>query len=269
MGIKRILVFIIGVNVIAWGGILLLKGLIEDPALATSTAVSLITLGPVAMAVILRLILKENWSQAGLKLNLRGNGKWYLFAVAFPMVVIGTVYLLGIISGTGSFTSDMAGGTAKVLQMVSIMFFPMFFASIGEEFGWRGYLEPSLHKVTGSPLLTHVIVGVVWGVWHFPILILNDPDIQSVDLLAVVIGCTGLAIIYGQLKLRTGSVWPCVLLHAASNTFNIAFGIGKLMDFDKDSTGLVSLNSTSLAVVSTYLLIAFLFARQLKKDATA
>jgi membrane protease YdiL (CAAX protease family) len=44
---------------------------------------------------------------------------------------------------------------------------------IGEELGWRGYALNELQK-KHSPLLSAIIVGVVWGFWHTPLWFLTS-----------------------------------------------------------------------------------------------
>lgn len=39
---------------------------------------------------------------------------------------------------------------------------------LGEELGWRGYLQPRLMR-RFTPLTTSMIVGVIWGIWHYPL----------------------------------------------------------------------------------------------------
>jgi len=43
-------------------------------------------------------------------------------------------------------------------------------AALGEELGWRGYMHVLLVGETGSTLLTGLIVGVAWGLWHAPLI---------------------------------------------------------------------------------------------------
>jgi len=52
---------------------------------------------------------------------------------------------------------------------------------LGEELGWRGYVLNLLQKKY-LPLTAGVIVGVIWGLWHLPLMILS--------------GYTGLELVY-------------------------------------------------------------------------
>ena len=45
--------------------------------------------------------------------------------------------------------------------------------ALGEEIGWRGFLVPELFKTTGLTG-TALFSGVVWALWHYPVLIGAD-----------------------------------------------------------------------------------------------
>jgi uncharacterized protein len=63
-----------------------------------------------------------------------------------------------------------------------------------------------------------LLEGVIWGAWHAPLVLLGDnhPDAPSWLGVAAMVGmCTLLGAIFGWLRLRSGSVWPAALAHAA------------------------------------------------------
>ncbi len=41
----------------------------------------------------------------------------------------------------------------------------MLIGSIGEELGWRSFLQPILER-KNSVLISSVIIGLIWGMWH-------------------------------------------------------------------------------------------------------
>ena len=45
------------------------------------------------------------------------------------------------------------------------------FPALGEEAGWRGYMMPRLKERFGL-LNGRLLGGVVWGVWHWPLMLL-------------------------------------------------------------------------------------------------
>lgn len=90
--------------------------------------------------------------------------------------------------------------------------------ALGEELGWRGWLLPRLMPLGTVPAL--LITGVIWGVWHAPLILLgyNYPDAPGWLGVAAMVGtCTVVGALFGWLRLRSGSVWPAALAHAAFN----------------------------------------------------
>ncbi|MGO1544321.1 MAG: CPBP family glutamic-type intramembrane protease [Gulosibacter sp.] len=94
--------------------------------------------------------------------------------------------------------------------------------ALGEELGWRGWLLPKLMKLGTIPAL--LLSGVIWGLWHAPLILLGYNYAGAPGWLALIM-MVGMCIIIGAvfawLRLRSESVWPAALAHAA---FNAAAG---------------------------------------------
>lgn len=90
-------------------------------------------------------------------------------------------------------------------------------AAFGEELGWRGFLVPALRRYGTWPAL--IISGVVWGLWHAPIILLgynfSRPDLTGVLFMAG--GTLAWGVLLGWLRLRSASLWPAVFAHGALN----------------------------------------------------
>ena len=254
---NRILTFIIGVNVCAWAGGWVANGIdAENPALQAG-GVFFMSMSPLLMAFILKKIDKEDWSKAGLKFRFSENKKWYLLSFFLPLIMIFFVIGLSFLSESVMLIDTFGSDLPKILGTSAGLFLAFFVGAIGEEFGWRGYFESTLYKVNKSIVGNHIIVGIVWFAWHLPLLVLTPGASTSFpELFMIMIGVLALAIIYGQLRIISGTVWTCVLLHGASNAFTIGFGSANVLEIEEGFNTIISLSSSSVAVVSFWVIVS-------------
>jgi membrane protease YdiL (CAAX protease family) len=93
--------------------------------------------------------------------------------------------------------------------------------ALGEELGWRGFLFPELQRMT-SFTTASLIGGVVWVLFHLPLILLSDYNSTAPKAFAVVmffVSATALTFVHNWFRARSGSVWPAVVLHASHNVF--------------------------------------------------
>ncbi|WP_084965629.1 CPBP family intramembrane glutamic endopeptidase [Thermoactinospora rubra] len=98
--------------------------------------------------------------------------------------------------------------------------------AFGEEWGWRGWLLPRLVEARGVPFAI-VVSGVIWGAWHAPLTLLgyNYPTLGPLAA-PFFLGFTVLAgALLAWLRLRSGSVWPCVIAHGSLNAVGPVVGL--------------------------------------------
>ncbi|MBL0171023.1 MAG: CPBP family intramembrane metalloprotease [Gemmatimonadaceae bacterium] len=91
--------------------------------------------------------------------------------------------------------------------------------ALGEEIGWRGFLVPELAKVT-SFTGTAFISGLIWAVWHFPLLLFADynngtPAWYGLSCFLVLV--VAISFVFAWMRLKSGSLWTGAFLHAAHN----------------------------------------------------
>jgi membrane protease YdiL (CAAX protease family) len=96
-----------------------------------------------------------------------------------------------------------------------------FATVLGEEIGWRGFLVPELAK-RYSFAATAMLSGFIWAIWHYPILLLADynghtPVWYYLPLFTLLLPV--ISFVWTWMRLKSGSLWPGVVLHAAHNTF--------------------------------------------------
>jgi uncharacterized protein len=148
------------------------------------------------------------------------------------------------LSATGAGPIPIPIGALVALQCVSIVLGGLIntIPALGEELGWRGWLLPRLMPLGTVPAL--LISGVIWGVWHAPLVLLgyNYPGVPGwLGVLAMCGMCVVVGGIFGWLRIASGSVWPAALAHG---TFNAAAGMSLLF-----STAGVTTDATQATIL--------------------
>jgi membrane protease YdiL (CAAX protease family) len=148
----------------------------------------------------------------------RGAFGYYLLAlVLFPAIwLLGNVLsrALGMEIPYSSYPLDV-----KLLGTVIITFlYGIIYAGLSEEPGWRGFALPRLQAMF-SPLVSSLILGVIWAVWHAPGRF-GGIEAKSVSDTLVEWGLILLVtVIFTWIFNRTkGSILVTALLHPAMNT---------------------------------------------------
>jgi len=93
-----------------------------------------------------------------------------LFAVAYPFLLLGIAALVALWTGLGYLNPGTGSGTGMLALVVpaAIAFLSAIPASLGQEYGYRGYLLPALTYWQGRTTAT-LSVGVVWGLATAPV----------------------------------------------------------------------------------------------------
>ena len=97
----------------------------------------------------------------------------------------------------------------------------------GEEFGWRGYLLPKLIPL--GKLKAYTIVGVIWGLWHAPLIVVgfNYPGYPLLGIVGMVVMTTAIGIYINELTLRNRSSILAGWIHGAFN--GQVYGIWRIL----------------------------------------
>jgi membrane protease YdiL (CAAX protease family) len=149
----------------------------------------------------------------------RGPFGYYLLAlVLFPAIwVLG--YFLSRALGMEVQFSNYPLFDARLLGMVILFFLYNFiYGGLSEEPGWRGFALPRL-QVKFSPLVSALILGVLWAVWHAPARF-GGIEAKSVsDTIVEWVLIVLVSVIFTWLFNRTkGSILVTALVHPAMNT---------------------------------------------------
>ena len=167
-----------------------------------------------------------------------GKAGYQLASYLIPLTYSVVIYLVTWLTGIGGFyrqdfvdsaTRDFGLGSIPLWASLALSFF--FTATVGvlndcattlgEEIGWRGFLVPEL-AATKSFTATALISGAVWALWHYPILLFADynPGTPAWHYLtAITFIAPALSFVMTWMRLKSGSLWTGVVLHASHNTF--------------------------------------------------
>jgi len=157
---------------------------------------------------------------------------WYLIALFLPVLVtvlaIRMNKWMGGVSPDFSVTSFPFGASEMPFLLKLVILFLVFtlgFDGLGEEIGWRGFALPKLLE-GHSALVSSLILGALWAVWHFPFALTKGTFLSGVPLYWFFINLLLLSIMYTWIFNNTnGSLLLPLLFHAAGNTTSNLFPI--------------------------------------------
>ena len=201
---------------------------------------------PFMAALIARIPLKG----MGWVPHLKGNIRYVFFALWMPALlsIIGGVLffiifpkafdsefltLRGLMGDAALEKMEAQGLTIPIYILISsiqaITFAPFFnmFAALGEEVGWRGALYPYLKEKLGVTK-GRIVGGVIWGSWHWPVMIFAGYEYGKEYIGAPVLGpivfclfTVMMGILCDYVYEKTETIWLPSLMHGAANAFTI------------------------------------------------
>jgi uncharacterized protein len=119
-----------------------------------------------------------------------------------------------VLGGQPPDLSAMIGALPTVLALSVYMFVQV---GIGEEIGWRGYALPKL-QAGYSALVSSVILGVIWTLWHLPLFFNPDTSYSNTPFWVFLVFLVPFAFLYTWIFNSTGgSVLMIMILHAVTN----------------------------------------------------
>jgi CAAX amino terminal protease family. len=239
---KKAIQFIVLTCVVSWAiaGIAILLGLRATQGLTYTIFGMAYMWLPAICAIILQLINKEKPFR-NLNVSFKLNW-WFLVAGIVPVVYSFMALGISLLFPNVSFSATYEGLLAMVpaeqaelaqqqlsqyppavyllLTVVSAIFAGYTINAIfafGEEFGWRGYLLRALKNKKLLPV--SLIIGAVWGLWHFPLILIghNYPQHPVAGVGMMVIFCVLLSPMMIYIVIKSKSVITAAILHGSNN----------------------------------------------------
>jgi membrane protease YdiL (CAAX protease family) len=175
------------------------------------------------------------------RLLLKGRLRWIAAAWLGPIVFVllgATLYFVcfpGDFTPSGGMLASMLPAdtempfSPEVLTLIqlgsALTYGPLInvFFAVGEEAGWRGFMVPILMEKLGR-VAGQIIGGIIWGVWHWPLIIFvgyeygtGYPGAPFLGMACMCLFATVLGILLQFLYERSRSIWIPSLAHGAVN----------------------------------------------------
>ncbi|CAN5476045.1 hypothetical protein BH10ACT1_BH10ACT1_23840 [soil metagenome] len=193
---------------------LAIPGTVENPGPVSG----LTALVPALVVGIIRLIARRRHAPANpFPLGMRRLGlRSWPAAIVIPAAAIiasfAAAWAIGVVGFDG--LGGYVAGTPFNLVLLTFIF-------LGEEIGWRSYLLPRLASVMPVRRAS-VVTGFAQALFHLPLLLLTDvydgDGSRWIVVPGVVVVLTAAGPLFGWLRVRSASLWPATIAHAAVNT---------------------------------------------------
>jgi len=212
---KRSNKFIITTLVITWllwlPAVLNQHMTVAEPFLFMSMFANMV---PSVLGIVFLNKYHKGWhkKRLGLKIN------WLI-----ALIMITYIPLQGLLSYLLTKGID-TNFTANIVWGNIVMFIPIIFIGgpLGEEFGWRGFLQDELtkdHIYRGT-----LVLGLVWSLWHLPLFFMEGTVQSQIPFYQFLLQNTLYAFYYTWFYRRThGSIVWMILFHAIANTTSAIF----------------------------------------------
>lgn len=175
-------------------------------------ALTLLTFGIIALLGNSHLIPQFgelDFTQENFDLHLRelAREKVDLDAIEFPHIPP----LLGFFAMLGQ---AIIGGSTISL--------PFMF---GEEFGWRGLMLKETKSL--GFLKANGFIGLVWGIWHFPVILMghNYPHHPYLGIFMMTLFTLSISSLFAYIRLKTKSILSACMMHGMLNASGVLYAL--------------------------------------------
>ena len=198
----------------------------------------LFMLGPAIGAINCALVFDKGRRLEAL--GLRGGfNKWLIWAWLIAIAIVGGALVISVLPESTALQNPVLGLKAQIAAMGTevppamdepwMMWLVIASAVtmgaaintpllLSEELGWRGWVWDHLRpagfwKATG-------ITGLLWGIWHAPIIAMgyNYPSLSGGSaVLLFIVFCIIFSPIFSYVREKSGSVWAACVLHGTIN----------------------------------------------------
>jgi len=198
---------------------------------------------PMIVAMVLqKFVYKDSLTDLGLSFKFNW---WWLVAWILPLILALLTFAVSLLipgvqysPGMEGFLERLSGSvTPEQLEMLKtqITSFPLIIfvsmviqglifgatlnavAAFGEEYGWRGFLQKQYSYMSFWKM--SLLIGVIWGLWHVPIIIqgYNYPQHPVLGVAMMTIFTVLFTPLIAYIRIRSGSVIAAAIMHGTLN----------------------------------------------------
>lgn len=186
----------------------------------------------------------NNWNIKFKNINRKEAIKYILIInIVIPFILMFYSYILSnilelrgvgsLILNTENLPSYIKEKMPNIFRNMNILIFSLIVFSInifssisingllglGEEIGWRGFLEKNI----SSPFIKkNIIIGIIWGGWHIPIILLNGHNYSEnryLGCLMMIMLCISISFYFSHILKKSNSLLLMGVLHGSVNAF--------------------------------------------------
>ena len=229
---------------VSWiiAGLAIFRGLRAASGLSYTVFAMAYMLLPALCSILLQAIRREKPFR-NLSISFKFN-KWFLIAGIVPVLYVFITLGINLTFPNVSFSANYEGLLSILPEEQSALaaeqlsrFPPVVFLLItiaqslfagytinaffafGEELGWRGYALKALQDK--KFLFVCLITGIVWGLWHFPLILIghNYPQYPIAGVGMMTIWCILLSPVMTYITIKSKSVITASIFHGCLNAF--------------------------------------------------
>jgi membrane protease YdiL (CAAX protease family) len=186
----------------------------------------------IAAFIVIRLILQE---EGGIRRLIMGWGKWrvgfqwYIAAISPLFISFLAVVVFLILGG-----KPIRPEHTVIAPLLISLILSTITGAMGEELGWRGFLLAKFQQRLNS-LLSSLIVGVIWALWHLPLWLLPGYGWDAIPYWAFALGAISTSVLMTWVLNNTGgSLLMVSMIHLMMNYGFSVVGILGLIPAPRD-----------------------------------
>ncbi|MBU5313963.1 CPBP family intramembrane metalloprotease [Tissierella carlieri] len=177
-----------------------------------------IMLGSFSLIIAYNSDSKEKIEKFGLKFKKNVKSS-IIYILLFVALYLTAIFISSILAGEVHSFIEPFKSLKKwsVLLLMPLLFAFSFISFLGEEYGWRYFLQPALQERIGKRKGV-IVLGLIWGIWHLPVnMFYYSPETPLHSVINQLIICIGYSVFLGYVYMKTENIWTISMIHFINN----------------------------------------------------